>query len=31
MIDLLTGIDESQWQKIAFQIAFGPHHEQQHK
>ena len=31
MLDLLTEIDESQWQKIAFLVILGLHHEQQHQ
>src|SRR5450631_2394775 len=31
MVDLLTNIDESQWQKIAFLVTLGLHHEQQHQ
>jgi ergothioneine biosynthesis protein EgtB len=31
ILDLLTEIDESQWQKIAFLVTLGLHHEQQHQ
>jgi len=31
VVDLLTEIDESQWQKIAFLVTLGLHHEQQHQ
>jgi ergothioneine biosynthesis protein EgtB len=31
MMDLLSGIDESLWQAIAFRVILGLHHEQQHQ